>query len=346
MLNKKTPGAKKNKKPVSQRIAAWKTWKKVVLGFGGTMCILFMVLAVYAVATLSKLDIDKLDQDPEELGISNANEHSDDIVNIALFGIDTTSSNFIGRSDAIVILTIDKKHKDVKLSSVMRDAYVEIEGHGTDKINHAYAFGGAQLAVKTLNQNFGLDIKEYVSINFSNIEKLVDALGGITMNVTSNDRAEANKHISKLASQRGISADLIDSTGDVELSGMQALGMLRIRKGNTGGDYGRTDRHREFLTAVYDKLKTKNVLEYPAIINELLPLVKTSLTYDKILSLGTEAASKIDTIEQVRFPTDNALKNGYGGKMISGVWYLTFDKDICVSEMKNFIYNDVKPVVE
>ncbi len=168
MLNKKTPGAKKNKKPVSQRIAAWKTWKKVVLGFGGTMCILFMVLAVYAVATLSKLDIDKLDQDPEELGISNADEHSDDIVNIALFGIDTTSSNFIGRSDAIVILTIDKKHKDVKLSSVMRDAYVEIEGHGTDKINHAYAFGGAQLAVKTLNQNFGLDINEYVSINLSN----------------------------------------------------------------------------------------------------------------------------------------------------------------------------------
>ena len=125
MFDKKTPKAKKNKKPVSQRIAAWKTWKKVVLGFGGTMCILFMVLAVYAVATLAKLDIDKLDQDPTALGIVNTDEHSDDIINIALFGIDTTSSNFIGRSDAIVILTIDKKHKDVKLSSVMRDAYVD-----------------------------------------------------------------------------------------------------------------------------------------------------------------------------------------------------------------------------
>ena len=152
MFDKKTPKAKKNKKPVSQRIAAWKTWKKVVLGFGGTMCILFMVLAVYAVATLAKLDIDKLDQDPTALGIVNTDEHSDDIINIALFGIDTTSSNFIGRSDAIVILTIDKKHKDVKLSSVMRDAYV---GMALIKSTTPTLSAGPSLRLRHLTKTLG-----------------------------------------------------------------------------------------------------------------------------------------------------------------------------------------------
>ena len=278
----------------------------------------------------------------EELGIEKQEYHDKNVVNIALFGIDTTDSSMTGRSDSIIIATLDNKKGEIRLSAIQRDTYVTIEGYGKDKINHAYAFGGAPLAVKTLNQTFGLDITDYAVINFSNLEKVIDALGGIEMEVTETYRKQANIHIKELASPRGLKADLIQSAGTQNLSGMQVLGMSRARY-NVGGTGARSEMHEIILQACYAKLKTKNVLEYPAIAKTLLSLVQTTLGSGEVVSVASSAVLNGYEIRQEVFPLEQDQKSGGGGQMINGVWYLTYNEETGNQHVRDFVYNGILP---
>ncbi|MDZ7548740.1 LCP family protein, partial [Clostridium perfringens] len=133
-----------------------------------------------------------------------------------------------GRSDSIMILTLDSVHNKLKLTSIMRDSYVNIPGRGLDKINHAYAFGGPELAVRTLNENFDLNIKEFMAVDFTSLPTIIDKLGGVTINII----PEEISHIPG-----------ITSAGNQVLNGKQALAYSRIRYAS-GGDYKRTERQR------------------------------------------------------------------------------------------------------
>ncbi|MBQ7779378.1 MAG: LCP family protein [Clostridia bacterium] len=274
----------------------------------------------------------------EETGIEEQDYHHAHITNIALFGIDTTDSSMVGRSDSIVIVTIDEEMKEIRLSAVQRDTYVEIEGHGKTKLNHAYSYGGPALAVKTLNQTFGLNIEDYAVINFTNMEKVIDVLGGIQLDVSSAYRKEANIHIGQLAWERGITADLIPTTGLQTLSGMQVLGMVRARN-NVGGTEARSEMHEIVLTACYEKLKKKNVLEYPAVAKELLELVKTTLSSGDVTNLGMKVVLGGYQIRQAVFPLAVDQEGGYGGKMIKGVWYLTYNEEPGNQHLRDFVYD-------
>ena len=248
--------------------------------------------------------------------------YSNSIINIALFGVDSADAS-TGRSDSIIIATIDITHKKLKLTSVMRDSYVNISGIGNDKINHAYAFGGPQLAIKTLNENFNLNIEDFVAVNFDSLPKIIDMLGGVTVDITS----EEVSHIP------GIS-----SAGTYNLNGAQALSYSRIRYA-TGGDYVRTERQRTILTKIFEKVLTINPMKYPSLLNEVLPMVQTSLDYSKILELGTEVLKMgVTTLEQERFPLDGYCQ----GEMINGVYYLTFNKALTVEQLYNYIFEDVR----
>lgn len=282
----------------------------------------------------------------EDAGILSDQEYfNKNVVNIALFGVDTLDSSMVGRSDSIIIVSLDKKKKEIRLSAIQRDCYVEIDhpkrGKIQDKINHAYAFGGASLAVKTLNQNFGLDIKDYVVINFTNMEKVVDTLGGIQLEVSEAYRREANHHIGALAAKRKIEPDLIDGTGMQELNGMQVLGMLRARK-QVGGVGVRSEMHEILLNACFEKIKTKSVLEYPAIAKSLLQLVKTTLTSGKIANTARSVVTGGYEIRQTVFPLAEDTK-GYGGRMIGGVYYLTFNNETMPKNIQNFVYEGILP---
>ena len=278
----------------------------------------------------------------EELGIEAQDYHSKKLKSIALFGIDTTDSSMKGRSDSIIIATLDEGRKEIRLSAIQRDSYVTIEGHGKDKINHAYAFGGAPLALKTLNQNFGTDITDYAAINFSNLEKVIDALGGIEMEVTETYRKQANIHINDLANERGLKPDPIPSAGTQTLSGMQVLGMSRARY-NVGGTGARSEMHEIILSACFAKLKTKNILEYPAIAKELLSLVQTTMNSAEVIDVAMKAVVGGYTIRQEVFPLEVDQKGGYGGKMIGGVWYLTYNTETGNQHIRDFIYNGTLP---
>lgn len=296
----------------------------VVLGLllGG-----FGVSYLYAQSLLNKVEREKIDQSPEALGIDEeaakkieSNEKSKNITNIALFGIDA-EDGLTGRSDAIMILSIDENHGKLKLASIMRDSYVNIDGRGMDKINHAYAFGGPQLAVKTINSNYKLNIKDYVAVNFSTLPKLVDAVGGVDINIKDYELSELRDFG-------------INSTGLQRLDGEQALMYARIRfVGN--GDYERTERHRTILNSVFNKLMKQEKTKILSTISDILPMVKTNLTNNQIMDLALDAIEiNPSKLEQTRFPADGYCQ----GKMINGVYYLTFDQEATNEQLYNFIF--------
>lgn len=289
--------------------------------------------------TLSKLD--NVDITNEDLGIVSEEELTQydnykDITNIALLGID--SENGVGRSDAIMIATIDPIHDKLKVTSIMRDSYVSIDGHGYDKINHAYAFGKAPLSIKTINETFGLNIENFVAVDFGSLPAIIDMLGGLELNITNEEIQYINFYIDEINRLNNTSSPNIWTAGTQHVDGVQALAYTRIRY-TSGGDYERTQRQRTVLTALFNKALAVSPTEYFSLINDILPHVKTSLSANDILSLATKVA-KIGggTLEQERFPRDEYCE----GKTINGVYYLTFNESITKQQMMDYIFDDKK----
>ncbi|MBL4930250.1 LCP family protein [Clostridium paridis] len=325
MDNYKKRSNKSSKKPKKKKI--------IILSVLAFILIIAAIGVGYAFSLLNKVDTVKVDK--QDLDISKTiDEQYKDVTNIALFGIDATD-NEAGRSDAIMILTIDSNRNNVRLSSIMRDSYVNIKGHGEDKITHAYAFGGPELAISTLNTNFDLNIKDFATVNFSSLPKVINDLDGIDINLTSGDLKYINKYIDSLNKVNNTSSPNIAGTGVHHLDGTQALAYCRIRY--DGGDQERTQRQRTVLDALFQKIKATNKAKYPSILNELLPLIQTSLSSTDLLKLATNATS-LSTLEQDRFPRDDNAK----GSMIKGVFYETFDKDLTTKQIHDFIFEDKK----
>lgn len=297
-------------------------WQKILLS-------LFVLLLVsvggayfYIHNLLDKTE--KVEINEENLGITPENKEiavkNKGVTNIALFGVDAQNGN-TGRSDAIMILSIDKDHDKIKLSSIMRDSYTDINGHGKDKITHAYAFGGPELALNTINKNFNLSIDKFITVNFTTLPKIVDKIGGIEMNLTEGDL----KYMKY--------SDL--TTGKNTLNGTQALSYARIRY--DGGDQRRTERHRNVITAIFNKIKSMPVSSYPGTLNELLPLVSTNISSSQFMTLGKDIISTGATsIEEYRVPCNNHSN----GKNINGVYYMTFDIGAETKELHKFIYEN------
>ena len=177
--------------------------------------------------------IQRIDIKEDELKVSTKVEA--DLIgyrNIAIFGVDSRDDNLDkgNRSDCIIIASLNNKTKEVKLVSVYRDTYVEIEGHGLDKITHAYSYGSAPLAINTLNTNFDLNIKEFVTVNFDAVAEAVDKLGGVEINIESNEELKyLNNYINETAKVTKKQNEKVASTGKQTLNGVQAVAYSRIR---------------------------------------------------------------------------------------------------------------------
>ena len=314
--------------------------------FGKIVLTLIIILAVllgtaywYVTNKLGKMN--KVDIDEADLGISTeTSSNLSKYRNIAIFGVDSRSDDYgVGnRSDCIIIASINNSTGEIKLISVYRDTYVNIKGHGLDKITHAYSYGEAPLAIYTLNRNLDLNIKEFVTVNFDSVAEAVDQLGGITMTLTSEEVDYANDYIRETARVTGKSATYISSSGKQTLNGVQAVAYSRIRY-TSGGDYKRTERHREVLTKIFEKILSMSPTSYPSLLNDLLPMVSTSLDVGEIMDLGNKVLSIGNTsLEQERFPRDGYCE----GQMINGVYYLVFDKEVTVNQLHDYIFEDKK----
>lgn len=330
MSNSKSYKDKKRKKS--------KTFK-IIIAVICTLIILLGFIGGYVIGLINK--VDKVEIDTDNLGIDTekiTEEYKDaeKIINVALFGIDATDGS-VGRSDATMVATLDPIHDKLKLTSFMRDSYVYIDGHGQDKLNHAYAFGGPELAIKTLNENFGLNIEDFITVNFSSLPIIIDKLDGVDIEITNEELNYINSYISDINSKDGTSSPGIYSAGVQHLNGVQALAYSRIRY-TAGGDYKRTERQRTVLNALFKKISSTSPASFNSLLNEILPLVQTSLSSTEILSMGTKVLSIGNNLEQDRFPRDEYAQ----GAMIDGVSYITFDIETTREQVRNYIFNDIK----
>jgi len=306
------------------------TKKKVLIGIISIVFVAVIASFSYLYFQMNKMKQVAIPNSNEELNISNdATKFDPNITNIALFGVDRRNPSEEGRSDSLMILSIDKTHNKLKLSSIMRDTYIDLEGHGMNIITHAYAYGGAALAVKTLNTTFDLNIKQYVTVDFEGLEKIIDAIGGVKVNIKSYE----------LTTMKTVG---ITASGTYNLNGKQALAYTRIRhQGN--GDFERTTRQRTVLTAVYAKVKAGGITKFPAVVSMLLPYTETNLDQTSIMKLGSSVlATDISTIDQVRFPVDGYYQN----YTINGINPIEADLKALTDQLHKFIYDDQKPVAK
>lgn len=255
---------------------------------GIILLILIIIIAGIAVGGYSYIvnklgKMQQVDINVEEL---NVNEEIKGYRNIALFGVDSRDSNLGkgNRSDCIIIASINEKTKDVRLLSVYRDTYVQIEGHGLDKITHAYSYGEAPLAIKTLNTNLDLNITEFVTVNFDLVAEAVDALGGIEMTIETSELQYINEYIDGTSQNTGIKSSHITKAGKQTLDGVQAVAYSRIRY-TAGGDYKRTERMRDVIEAMLKKIKTKSIGEINNLMDTILPKVYTNISASSIISM-------------------------------------------------------------
>lgn len=313
---------------------------KWILSIVTIVVLIGVVGTLYVYSQLDKVKKISISKNDKELKIDKKAEgYGDDVINIAFFGLDRRKKDEPSRSDAIMIVSLDKIHKKVKVSSIMRDSYVDIEGHGKTKLNHAYAYGGPKLAIQTINATYKLNIRDFVSVDFYGLEKIIDTVGGVEIPVRSDELKYINTYMQETAKIQGKSIQEVQNPGTQSLNGMQAVAYARIRY-TSGGDYERTERQRTVLTAIMNKVKKLGPTELPKVVTALLPNVESSLSSTEIMKMGTSVFSLgVENVEQQRFPLDDYCK----GKLIDGVYYLLFDEEKTINQMHKYIFEDIKP---
>ncbi|WP_099204900.1 LCP family protein [Scatolibacter rhodanostii] len=290
---------------------------------------------------LGDLNTTSLTKDPAELGIASDVISDNSIKNIALFGVDSRGNSFTGNSDAIIIMSVDMKHNKIKLTSVLRDSYVPIEGNGSYKINAAYSWGGYELAIKTLNQNYNMDIMDYVTVNFGRLAELIDAVGGVDVEIREDEISYMNDNLRGLAIEQpelGIdSDDEVTEAGLLHLSGHQAVAYSRIRY--LDSDFGRVGRQQNVLEAMFQRVMTMSKAEYPSMIKQMMPLCETSLDPGDVLPLAQVALSGF-TMERMTIPNEIT---GYDDPYIDDMSVILYDLEDASHLIDAFIYEQDSP---
>lgn len=258
--------------------------------------------------------------------------YDQDVVNILLIGCDKRSDETeAGRSDTTMIATIDLKNGKLKLTSLMRDMYIDIPGYGMHKFNAAYSYGGVQLEYETIAQNFGIRLDGYVEVDMEAFREVVDLIGGVPMELT-----EAEAYFLQTAYANSKHGEKNVTAGSNMLTPYQALAYCRIRQDVTG-EFGRTDRQRKILISVFNELKNQDIMTITNVCMKALRYVKTDLTEKQIRSLMTSVITMGTTeIEQLRIPYEGSYTEGRLSG--SGAWVMQVDYDLNRQAMQYFIF--------
>lgn len=219
--------------------------------------------------------------------------------NVLLIGIDDDGSAG-SRSDTIMIASIDTRSRTIRLCSILRDNYVSIPGHDSSRINSAYAYGGAELLMQTIEKNFRIDIDDYVSIDMEAMISVVDAIGGVTINITEKEAYQINRY------SYSKSPDV--SAGEQRLDGRQAVEYARIRK--IDSDFGRTNRQRTLINAIVRECRELSPFKLFSLVNTVSPYLTTNMSSTEIASLGLKVLPAMSNeMEQLSIPIDGAYES-------------------------------------
>ncbi len=327
---------------------------------------IFLVLGIMISATFGIIAATLVHRGERALGMINYNEKeklsdvdlskyklaSDkQVINILLVGADKNEDEQSvkgaeRRSDSMMIATIDVKHNKLKLTSLMRDMYVQVPGRGNQKLNAAYSYGGIQLLYETLAQNFGVKMDGYAEVNFDSFVNVVDQIGGVEVNLTeSEQKAMSTATWVKRKKYRKC------KVGKQTFNGIQALGYCRMRHGQKigygrylgaytksgkGDDFGRVERQRLTIQAITKKIKSMSANDVLALAENILPSVTTDIPKDDIMTyLVTVVTMGTSKINQFSLPADN----NYTNQTVGGQQVLVSDIASNKAALKKFLYN-------
>ena len=251
------------------------------------------------------------------------------ILNVLLIGSDSMSVGDGGRSDSILILSVNMRTKKIKITSIMRDTWVSIPGHSKDRINASYAYGGCKSVIDTIHRNFGIYIDRYACVDFAGFSEIIDSIGGIDMYLTEQECSYINKYSENKNNVLKI------SSGVKHLTGTQALQHARNRN-SIGSDYDRTTRQRQVIKSVIEKMKSANITEITNLVSKLAPIVTTNFKQSEIGRLVLKALEYLKyNIEEFRIPTDDNVRNEiYSQKMV----LVINNMSKVIEDLKKFIY--------
>ncbi len=240
------------------------------------------------------LDRDKSDKRSEKVDVSDKKP-----ISILMMGVDQRGADQ-GRSDSLMLFTLNPKTKSMKITSIPRDSYTEIVGKGKkDKINHAYAFGGIDMSVKTVENFLNVPVDHYIEVNMEGFRDIVDAVGGIDV-YNDLEFVQEGMHFSK---------------GDIHLNGEQALKYTRMRYNDPRGDFGRQMRQRQVIQAVIKKgASVSSLASYGDVLKAIEKNVKTSLTQNQMFDIQKNYKDCMENSEEIQIPGD-------GHKAADGIWY-------------------------
>lgn len=262
------------------------------------------------------------------------------ITNVLLIGTDGRTLDEASRSDSIMIATLDNNNKKVKLTSIMRDTLVEVPGYGEQKINAAFAFGGPELLMETISNTFEFKLDQYVIVNFWGFESIIDAIGGIEVDVKDYEIENINEYIGESTETK---SDPITKPGLQKLNGAQALSYSRIRTAGNGS-YERTERQRRVLYEVAENLTKINPLKYPSVAKELSAHVRTNIDPIMALNYGYTMYKFPELkFEQLQIPNSELAEDRlYKDRG----WVLLIDKKQNAKILHEFIFDDKLPNAE
>lgn len=305
-----------------------------------------ILIALVAVLALVVWDINHLlnqytYDDTNESSLSANTE--DGIMTLALFGVDTRGNGDSGtRADAIMIMSVDPARSSVKLVSLMRDSYVEVPEHGKTKLCHAYGYedGGPQLMLETLNNAFDMNITEYMTVDFAQMASIIDAVGGVTVTLTEDELAETNKFIDEYCWENNMPTQRIEAAGEQELNGIQAMTYGRIRKGNTGGDWQRTERQSVVLNQVFSKA-TGNPITLLKFLHGLMPNITSSMSKADFWYMGLRTiVHGMPSMGHIRLPLEGEWQYGTTS---DGMSVIQFNDNVLAHHLHDYIFNDITP---
>ena len=261
------------------------------------------------------------------------------VVNILLLGNDSRQQGSDGRSDAMILLSISNETKTIHLTSLLRDMYVEIPGYKNNRLNAAYAYGGPELLMEVLELNFRIDVNRYASVNFQAFANLVDAVGGVDLELTNQEVQYINGFLVEYNMLEGNpqGTHYLDESlsGMVHLNGPQALSYCRNRL--IGNDFGRTERQRKVLTAIIRKLPVAVATNPMDLINGILPNLTTNLTKSECMNLSLQAA-KLLTYDLIQGTIP--IEGSYSNASIRGMSVLEVDFEKNKEYIQTYIYGE------
>lgn len=328
--------AKKKKKRMTKK----KRFKLLLIV---ELVLLIVVIVGAILATVAKNYMGKIERDKdfkvENIQPSNTNSDViDEYKNIAVFGVDSRKNELKkALSDMIMIVSINNKTKKVKVVSVYRDCFLLMGEEGDqkfEKATHAYSKGGGEWAVKMLNENFDLDITDYVTVNFDAVASAVDAVGGVDIDISSKEQQDINRYIEEINKVNGTKSPYIYKTGVLHLDGTQATAYGRLRE--IDSDYMRTERQREVMMELFKSVKGASAGTIKKLVDTLSPKILTTLDNGEILDMALDVGS-YDIVDTTGFPFE--FKGGTPPKY-SGWTEMVDNLTLSVKQLHKHLFDD------